>query len=798
MLNDNLKIETTNTLLKDFVKKALAIKHIYIATVLTFMVVAFFINKYSHTIYQVQAKLLIRKNESNGDLEKIFRSSASLMKPNNIENEVNLLKSYSLVGSTIKSLNLEIGYFSEKKALLDNTPFENLFKSTDIELYTDFPFTMVFDKSHYQPTDLKLYIEILTDSTYKLTGEKEKVFLINYLDEKYSEDAINLKINKVYKFNETVETEHYKFTVSVKDKKNVKFLKDNRDKYYFKFYYSDYLTMNYLNSIQVQPLSDLASIIFVSIEGVNKKRINNFMNKYLELYMENSLERRNMIAQSTIDFIDNQISDITDSLKLTENKLLNHRSSNQVVDMSFQGQRIFDQMGQIESQKQNMLAQKRYYTYILDYLKSNDTNTDPVLPSSSNVVDPILNQLIMELTDLNGQKNEILNGTKKNLFINQIENKIDKQKEIIYENVSNNLNTLNISINEIDYRHNKMSREISQLPKTELKLVGINREYKLNDAIYTFLLQRRAEAQISKASNLPESEIVEPAREIATYITYPNKNINYIISIFIALMLPTIFILLKDFFNDRVNSSLLLSRIVEQPVLSTIYRNKYKVDNIVLEQSKSYVAESFRTLRTLIFAKMKGVDNKTILVTSSIPAEGKSFVAINLASSLSVLGNKTIIIDCDLRKPTLHNKLKVANERGLTNYFAGESKIEDIIIKIADNLFFIPAYPVLPNPSELLDSQLADEVFEYLKLNFKYIVIDTPPVGAISDSLLLTKHSGLVLFVSRCNYTKKDVIYYAKNKLIENDVKNLQVILNDVDFSKNEYGAYYKKYYSAT
>lgn len=624
-----------------------------------------------------------------------------------------------------------------------------------------------------------------------------KVPLLNYLDNKVYAVVPNLSIDSVYRLNETVENKYYKFTISLRNKEDLVYLKQFPDKHVFQFFYYDYLTLSYLNSLRIESLSPLASIIKISFKGQNIKRINDFLNKYLELYLENSLSRRNKIAQSTIDFIDDQIVEISDSLKTAESVLRDYRTSNQVVDMSFQGQRIYDQMALIEAQKTNMTATKRYYTYIIDYLKKTDTSLNPVLPSSSNVVDPILSQLIMDLTKFISEKQDIINDSKKNLYLPQIENKIEKQKETIIENVSNNLNTLNITLNELDYRYNKLSAEISKLPKTELRLVGINRQYKLNDAIFTYLLQRKAESQISKASNLPYSEVVEPARESTASIVYPKKRINYLISIFLALFLPSCFILLSDFFNDKISSSYQLESIVGRQILGTIYKSKYKTNNVVIEKASSYVAESFRTLRTHLFIKMGKEPSKTILLTSSIPQEGKSFISLNLASAISMLGYKTILVDCDLRRPSLHTRLNTENILGVTNYLTEKAVLEDIILNITPNLDFICAGPTLPNPTELLESTRCENFFQMLKHKYQYIIIDTPPIGAISDSLLLMKNAQYVLFVSRFNYTKKGTIYDVSNQLIENNIKDFHVVLNDVEFTKTEYGGYYKKYYSS-
>jgi capsular exopolysaccharide synthesis family protein len=777
---------TSNTVLKEFLKKALAFKFVYIGCIVLFLAIAYFVNKYSATVYQVQAKILINKNNSERiDNAEIFGRASQYESTKGIDNEVNMLTSYSLVSKTIDALNLEVGYFFEKSGLITQST----------EVYKGTPFIVVYDKSHSQPIDVKFYIEFLTDSTFRIYGSAKSATLFNYLDDKDAGRIDNFKFDLTAKFNQQIVTDFIKLTISLKDK-NIQDIKNRKGRYYFQFFYTGYLTNSYLYNLKVEPLSQLASIIFVSFKGQNANRINDFLNKYLEIYLEASLERKNKIAKSTIDFIDSQISDISDSLSQTESKLRDYKSANQVVDMSFQGQRIYDQISQIEIQKANLLAQKRYYSYIIEYFNKNSDVANVVPPSAANVVDPIMNQLILDMISLNKERSDIISDSKKGLFLSQVENKIKQQKETILENVHNNLNTLNVSISELNYRYQKLSEEIAKLPKTELRLTGINRQYKLNDAIYTYLLQRKAESQISKASNLPESEILEPSRLTSTSIIYPKRTLNYIIALFLAFLIPSGFILGRDLINDKITGIYELEHLTKKPVIGMIYRNRYKIDDVVVEKPRSYIAESFRTLRTNLFIKLKNESSKVILVTSSIPREGKSFTALNLASAISMLGHKTVIVDCDLRRPSLHSKLKTENNIGLSNYLVGKAVIEDIILELSPSLDFITSGPILPNPAELLESGACDKFFYNLKQKYDFVIIDTPPLGALSDSYLLMKHASQILLLSRFNYTKKDIIYQVVRQLEDNNISNYNLVFNDVDFNKTEFGGYYNAYYS--
>jgi capsular exopolysaccharide synthesis family protein len=386
-------------------------------------------------------------------------------------------------------------------------------------------------------------------------------------------------------------------------------------------------------------------------------------------------------------------------------------------------------------------------------------------------------------------------NTGKNLFLGQLEAKIKLQRETIIENVRNSLNTLNLTQNELNYRSEKLSREISKLPRTELNMVSMKRKFDLSDAIYTFLLQKRSEADITMASNIPDYEILEPARQTSSVVLSPRKKLNYALALFLAFLFPTGFIVIKNFFNEKITRIHDVEVLLNRPVLSIIYSNHYKSEAVVREMPGSPIAESFRNLRSTIFLRCRPQSLKVIGVTSSQPQDGKSFISFNLAASIASVGYKTVILDCDLRRPTLHDKFKNSNSNGLSTYMVNKSTIDDIIHKTEiKNLFFIPAGPVLPNSAELIESGALDDLINYLKSTYEYIIIDTTPAGLVADAALLMKYANINLLVCRNNYTRKDVFRGVLSMLKANRIDNFDVVFNDVNLKKSLYGRYNSYY----
>jgi capsular exopolysaccharide synthesis family protein len=454
-------------------------------------------------------------------------------------------------------------------------------------------------------------------------------------------------------------------------------------------------------------------------------------------------------------------------------------------------------MTQIQTERANLQVQERYYNYVINLFKANQDLSGVVPPTAMNVSDPIINQLISTLLDLYNQRSSVVSGSnpERNIFLTQIDNKIRIQRQAILENFTNNLNTLNLSLNELDYREEKFSREISRLPRTEMNMVSMQRKFNLNNEIFTFLLQKRSEAAISLASNYPDYEILEPAREITSRITSPKQVINYMLALFLGLLLPTLYLMIRDFFDDKIRSLNDAEYLLHRPILSVIYSNNHKSESVVAEFPKSAVSESFRNLRSSLFLKAGHEQSKVILITSSQPQDGKSFISFNLASSIASVGYKTILIDCDLRRPTLHSKLKVENRIGLTNYMTKNSSINDIIRQTnIENLSFIPAGPVIPNPSEMMELGVLDGLIIDLKTRFDYIIIDTTPVGIVADATLMMKYASKVLMVMRNNYTRKDILVNVINNLKTNKLNNYDIVYNDLNLHKSSY-RHYSNYY---
>lgn len=785
----NYNEHTSNALIvKDFITQIFSIKHFYVISFIICFGIAFMVNRYSPIVYEAHSVIGPIEDQRSALLvsNDLFRGMGNYQEARNLENDINNIKSFTIISNTLKKMNLEVGYFIKKTNFL----------GYDIQIYPDTPFTVNIDKSHIQPINTQFNIEILNDSIFRLQADQDEVTLYNYIDNNIVSEMNILKVDTVCRFGETISNRNYKFVISHLPKVGGSSVPKDPNKYYFVLYHTDQLARRFLDDTEVKPVSLRSSLINVSLKGKNSNLTIDFLNQYVQTFLDDNLSKKNKMSANAVSFIDAQISNTSDSLHKSETKLRDYRSANQVMDLSYQGQQAYEQMKQVESERTRLDIQERYYNSILEYFEKNKDMTGIAPPSAANINDPIMNSLILDLLDLYSQRSSLMsNNAEKNLFLGQIDSKIKLQKEAIVENVKNNLNTLLLAKNELDYRSQRLSKEISKLPRTELNMVSMQRKFDVSDNIYTFLLQKRTEAAITMASNHSDYEILEPARAITRNIISPKPMVNYMFAVFFALFLPTLYLLLKNFFNETITRISDAEYYTRKPLLGIIYTNNLKTEAVVSEYPGSPVAESFRNLRSSLFMKFKSHHLKLLLVTSSQPQDGKTFVSYNLAASIASVGHKTIVVDCDLRRPTLHNVFKKDNTRGITNYLADNLPMENIIHESeTENLFFIPAGPLLANSSEMIEAGGLDELISYLKNNFTYVIIDSPPVGIVSEATQIMKYATHILFVCRNNYTRKDVFSDILNMFRNNKIENFDVIFNDMNIEASKYG-HYRTYY---
>lgn len=613
---ENISYQEENIDIKAMFVKYLRYWPLAAITIILALIASYVFNKYTSPIYEVSTTVLIEEDKSSMGPQDLL-GFGLIGNKKNLENEIGILKSYSIAYSTIRKLDFNISYFYEDGLITK-------------ELYQNAPIIVEFDKLHPQLVRTHFNIEILSNSQYKIQFEGDYNRTYDFIEHKFLQEHLNIAYSDIHNFNEIVTSPFIKFKVSI----NPEYVSqiNEYDKLSFIFNDIDYL-VSIMGNFTIEPINRDATIVKLTMKGKSIQKSVNFLNQLTQEYLDRGLDKKNEVAINTIDFISTELLGIADSLKVTERELQVFRSSNQILDVDFQAQQAFEYMRELESEKAVLLVKSMYYENLKTYLLEKNSVDDIVVPSSIGIEDPLLNVLVTELMQLFNSRSELLfSSTEKNPMVLSLGKQIRNTKNALIENINNIVSTSNIAIRDIDTRIKAISKRIDYLPETQQQLFSIERKFKLNDAIYTYLLQKLSEAQITKASNRPDNEIIDPATTTRYSQVFPKKKLNYILAFIIGCILPIIYIFIRDFLNNEIVDRKEVEDACKLPIVGHVSHNTKETELVVTEYPKSSIAESFRSVRTNIQFLAKGKEKQVIMVTSDIARVGKTFVAMNLAS----------------------------------------------------------------------------------------------------------------------------------------------------------------------
>lgn len=727
---------------------------------------AFFVARMyiSHTmpVYRVSTTILINDDRDNSSIknEQLLKGLGLPGGMNNLDNQMMILSSRALTEKALQELPYEIEYYY--KTIKNSIP-----------LYPVIPIAVVSDNT----------IPLQQDTEYSVTYIGNNMFSID-------SESDYFPYHKQASFNQNIEMSTGSFRIELKDNE---WFKNNKNQIlYFVVYSPDALTSSFQRRFGVELLSRNGSILRISIVGTNRAKDADFLNKLAEVFQKNSLDKKNQEAERRIQFIDDQLVGISDSLSTTENKLQRFRSLNRVMDLSAQGQAIITQVALLENERARINLEAEYYDYLADYLAKDVTGEAPLVPITMGITDPGLTRLVTELADLQTQLSS-KGGGEMNPLQNLIVQRIRSAKDALRETLNGLRRANSLSRSENQRQISKVNSQASALPVTERQLIGIERKFKLNDQLYTFLLETRAEQEMQKASNMADSEVIDPANVSTAGMVSPNSAKAYFIALFVGFIIPLFIILLNFLFDNKLKYED-IRKITDIPVVGDIPHHIEKTNTVVLDNPNSVIAESFRLLRSRMQFFIKDAISPIILVTSSMPGDGKTFTAINMASVYSLMGKKTILVGFDLRRPKIFQDFNLSNEKGVSTWLIGKDSLGDIVQETSfENLFVIPAGPVPPNPSELTSLEKTDELVKLLKENYDYILIDSSPIGIVSDTIHLASLADSCLFVVRPKKTITDMFRKSINDIEISRLKGISLVINDIQSDSKHYG-YGEKY----
>lgn len=762
--------------------------HLFLIAIVVAIIVCIFITKYSTPLYEAKTTLLI-KNNSNmmSNLSGNFGFNFYNQDIVNFQNEIGTIQSASMVKRTIKSLDLYVDYFQKSS-----------FKYDDI--YKDSPFEIVLDFYNTQPTGIPIDIELIDKNKCIIAYEEQKnVPVYDYLQDKILSEFKDVSTSRtIIRYGQWYIKDGMKFKVILKEPNNWEDELANI-KYRFKINDMDALA-NSFNSTEIELINKESSIISIKFKNSNKHKATDFVNKLCEVYIDMTFEEKNHLNVATIDFVNSQINAISDSLAIAEARKEAFQQSNNTFNLTSDAEYLFEKANEFETKRAEETTKKAYYDYLTNYINQTDLNEGLVAPSTMGVDDPLLSKLVVSLTDLILEKQRLSTTlTPQSPKMKELLGQMETVRNQIKESLKNIQEVSQINENELNRQQNALQLEIDQLPTTHRNMINIERQFKYNDEIYNFLYTKRAEAEIAKNAALPDHKVIDKAR-FATKV-YPRTATNFLLALIIGIAIPAAYILLRYFTKNTIDSKDDLEKLSTAPIIGFI--PNFPADSnrlVVFDKPRSQISETFRSLRTNIKYILGNETNegKIILITSSLPNDGKSLISVNVASIFAISGKKTLLIGYDLRKPSLHKIFGLNATHGLTSYMVGRYELDDVLQATEFNNFdVLVAGPVPPNPSELIDSDKNRALLKELKKRYDYIILDTPPVNLIADAQCLAKESDINLFVVRSEQTNKAAFKISLAELIErNDVK-VHFVFNDIKTvaQKYGYGARYNKGY---
>lgn len=718
--------------------------------------IAYGINRWSEEIFTVSSTLLI-KDDPNNALTEIFPGSQGFKSQQNVNNEIGILKSFELNYRVMKDLpEFSTVYTSVGKRGIAET-----------RMYKNSPFVVIYDSLEKQVKGQRINIRILSDSTYRLEITNSK---------KFSQELV---------FGDSFKALGYDFKILLRDRERYKYDEDASNKYYFYFIAPESLANQYRGKLSVSPIQEEASLVTLTTTGYVKEQEADYLNTLMDVYLNFGLEYKNQTAAQTIEFIENQLGTISESLAMAESELENFRLNNKLIDISYEGTVIKEKLEQIDAERTKLQMQKSYYEYLKDYVETRNENIDVLAPSVMGVSDGLLVKLVDELSNLQKNKRQLsMNLIESAEPLKIIEANISNTREAIRENVNEGLINIMRSISETDRRLDEVEREIRKLPSTERQMINIQRKFDINNTVYTFLLEKRAEAGIARASNVPDNRIIDRAGDYSSARIRPREKRNLMTAFIIGLFIPFLGIILIDFMNNKIIDKKDIEKKTPAPVIGYISHNSLKTETPVAENPGSTLSESFRSVRTNLKYFLKDLKCPVISISSTITAEGKTFFSTNLASIIAMSDKKVLLVGLDLRKPRIHRIFGINNKEGLSNFLIGEKKFDEILVKTSiDNLWYAPSGPVPPNPAELIESKMMEDFFHTAKKKFDYIVVDTPPVAIVTDALLVSSFTDFYLFVVRQRYSSKNTLDLINEMYNNESVKGMGIIVNDISTS---------------
>lgn len=765
-LEDNVG-GTQSVNFKKYLLKLIGRWPIILLVFLLFLAAGYAINRYSTPVYSVKARITTHKfsDKPSTPVPGLVDANFFLSGLTEVYEEIPTLKSPKRIEAALEKLDFRISYFTRGV----------IKKSTETARGYGFDVEIDTILSSEYPYGIAIFVNHISERQFQLEIE----------DDKWQKRVAG----NTYTFDKPFNLGDATLVITNTNGKTAE-----PNKYYFVLNRKSELVSEYSRRLNINWVMRGSAMLDLRIDSESPEKDLKFMKAYYEVVEEMGLQEKNETLDNTIYFIDRQMAMVTDSLIYYQELIDSLKLDNRKLTLG--PEFIYTRLNELDQKKAELMLNEKYLDYLTDYFV-NRRNEEIFAPSLVGLNIPLLEGWVNQYISAKLKDRHELNfENSKNPLVNREDSVRKRLEKGIFEAIRS-ARERNLEVKrDLDRQSSQLYGSVEDVQTDFRELSRFQRMHQLNQTLFDLFLRRKTEAAISKASATSDYKVIDAPSYSRSPIR-PDQDMNLIIAAALGFILPVGFFLTKDITNSRVMDKDDLQAHTQIPLLGNVAHSGYQSKLVMNEHPRSVVAESFRAVRAnLKYLVQHNHEAKTFLITSSVGGEGKTFCSLNLACTLSLSGRKTILIAADLRKPQLMNYMNEAkgSHKGLSEYLAGLTELSDVIVQGEPNFpHYIDAGNVPPNPSELLASERMTELVSYLKQQYEYIIIDTPPIGLVSDAMELFKYTDYNILIVRQGVTHKAAVDMINELYVEGKLKNFSVLFNDIIFQKkaNGYGSGY-------
>jgi len=749
---------------QDIIKRCIRHWYWFAIGMLVALTAAYVYTLYVTPVYQTSAELLIKDDKGSlggsGNLQNDILGQLSMLEGNsNVQNEMAIISSRTILERTVRDLGLQTAYFTPGKM-----------KNGEIYLNTPVIVTPLFLKDSVHSCTLK--ISINSDNTYLIEDDNGQVKVAPGKTATLNSGIYLIKDNP----KKTTDSIYSNIMVVV--------------------YPLSTIVNQYQRNFSLSQTDKNSSVIQLTLNTTVPRKGDDFLNTLIREYSLAGLADKNMTAENTINFVDTRLDSVSHELSDVESKLEQFLSANSVANIDEQSKLFVDQASQLDQQMVQQKMQTDVLKQIQAYISQPERAHD-LVPSTLGISDPTLLTLMQSYNELQLKRSEQVQAGAgpDNPIVKVMDHQLKKLRNDIKENTTNLLQGSQLAAAKLQQQNQDFEGKIRDVPHIQRDYIAIKRQQDIKQTLYLYLLQKREEAAITQAASVSNNRVIDDAKTDLIPIA-PKKKLIYLAAFLLGVAIPGGLLYLKELLSRKITSRQDVEAHTDVPIFAEIGHSKEAGPVVVVSGGRGAVPEQFRNLRTNLSFVLGTASNRVILVTSSMGGEGKSFISLNLSMTYALLGKRTVLLGLDLRKPKIGSYVGLEHHPGISNYLSGQISMDDLPVELnfgKHNLYFINSGPIPPNPAELLLQPKMDGLIDYLREKFEYIILDTPPVGLITDAQILGKYAHTSLYIVRHEYTLKDQIKLLDNYYKGKRLPNLGVVLNDIkvpDAYRYGYGGY--------